>query len=50
MRFADGDDADGFAAQIDENTKGIYVEAMENPRFNIPDFGCPPSPKRRASR
>ena len=26
------------AAQIDDNTKGIYVEAMGNPRFNIPDF------------
>ena len=38
VRFADGDDVESFAAQIDDNTKGIYVEAMGNPRFNIPDF------------
>ena len=38
VRFADGDQVESFAAQIDENTKGIYVEAMGNPRFNIPDF------------
>jgi O-acetylhomoserine (thiol)-lyase len=38
VRFADGDDVDSFAAQIDDNTKGLYVEAMGNPRFNIPDF------------
>ena len=38
VRFANGDDVDSFAAQIDDNTKGIYVEAMGNPRFNIPDF------------
>ena len=38
VRFAEGDDAESFAAQIDANTKAIYVEAMGNPRFNIPDF------------
>ena len=38
VRFADGDEVDSFAAQIDDKTKGIYVEAMGNPRFNIPDF------------
>lgn len=38
VKFADGDDVDSFAAQIDANTKAIYVEAMGNPRFNIPDF------------
>ena len=38
VRFADGDDVDSFAAQIDDNTKALYVEAMGNPRFNIPDF------------
>ena len=37
VRFADGDEVSGFAEQID-NTKAIYVEAMGNPRFNIPDF------------
>ena len=38
VRFAEGDDAESFATQIDANTKAIYVEAMGNPRFNIPDF------------
>ena len=38
VRFADGDVVDSFAAQIDDNTKALYVEAMGNPRFNIPDF------------
>ena len=38
VKFADGDDPESFKAQIDENTKAIYVEAMGNPRFNIPDF------------
>ena len=38
VKFADGDDVDSFAAQIDANTKAIYVESMGNPRFNIPDF------------
>ena len=38
VRFAEGDDVASFAAQIDDNTKALYVEAMGNPRFNIPDF------------
>ncbi|MFL0777595.1 MAG: O-acetylhomoserine aminocarboxypropyltransferase/cysteine synthase family protein [Prochlorococcus sp.] len=38
VKFADGDNVDSFAAQIDSNTKAIYVESMGNPRFNIPDF------------
>ena len=38
VKFAEGDDVASFAAQIDDNTKAIYVEAMGNPRFNIPDF------------
>ena len=38
VKFANGDEVDSFAEQIDDNTKGIYVEAMGNPRFNIPDF------------
>lgn len=38
VKFADGDDAESFEEQIDSSTKAIYVEAMGNPRFNIPDF------------
>ncbi len=38
VKFAEGDDVDSFASLIDSNTKGIYLESMGNPRFNIPDF------------
>ena len=38
VKFAEGDEVSSFAAQIDSNTKAIYVESMGNPRFNIPDF------------
>tara|TARA_Y100001968_G_scaffold121683_1_gene110726 strand:+ start:14723 stop:16051 length:1329 start_codon:yes stop_codon:yes gene_type:complete len=38
VKFAQGDDVNSFAAQIDSNTKAIYLESMGNPRFNIPDF------------
>ena len=38
VKFAEGDDVESFARQIDEKTKGIYIESMGNPRFNIPDF------------
>jgi len=38
VRFADGDNADSFVKQIDDNTKAIYIETIGNPRLNIPDF------------
>ena len=38
VKFAQGDEIDSFASQIDSKTKAIYVESMGNPRFNIPDF------------
>ena len=38
VKFAEGDDVESFEAQIDENTKAIYIESMGNPRFNVPDF------------
>jgi O-acetylhomoserine/O-acetylserine sulfhydrylase len=37
-RFADGDDPESFARQVDKNTKAIYLETIGNPRLNIPDF------------
>lgn len=37
-RFADGDKVESFEAQIDANTKAIYLETIGNPGFNIPDF------------
>ncbi len=38
VRFVTGDDADEFAALIDDRTKAVYVESIGNPRFNIPDL------------
>lgn len=38
VKFVDKDSVEAFEAQIDENTKGIYVESIGNPRNNIPDF------------
>ena len=40
VKFAEGDEIESFASQIDSNTKAIYVESMGNPRFNIPDFSA----------
>lgn len=37
-RFAKTDKASDFKKLIDENTKAIYLEAIGNPEFNIPDF------------
>ena len=37
-RFVDGDNADDFAAAIDDDTKCLYVETIGNPKFNVPDF------------
>jgi OAH/OAS sulfhydrylase len=38
VKFVEEDSVEAFEAQIDENTKGIYVESIGNPRNNIPDF------------
>jgi O-acetylhomoserine (thiol)-lyase len=38
IKFVEEDSIEAFEAQIDENTKGIYVESIGNPRNNIPDF------------
>ncbi|OHX64033.1 O-acetylhomoserine aminocarboxypropyltransferase/cysteine synthase family protein [Flammeovirga pacifica] len=37
-RFAEGDSADAFAAQIDDKTKAIYLETIGNPELSILDF------------
>lgn len=37
-RFAESDKVKDFEALIDENTKAIYLEAIGNPGFNVPDF------------
>ena len=38
VKFVEGDDADAIAATIDENTKGVYVESIGNPQYNVPDL------------
>ena len=38
VRFAETDDTQDFEANIDKNTKAIYLESIGNPSFSIPDF------------
>lgn len=38
VKFVAEDSPEAFEAQIDENTKGIYVESLGNPKSNVPDF------------
>lgn len=38
VRFAEGDKPEAFEKLIDKNTKALYLEAIGNPGFNIPDF------------
>ncbi len=38
VRLVEGDDLAAVEAQIDEKTKGIYVESIGNPGSHIPDF------------
>lgn len=38
VRFAESEKVEDYEKLIDETTKGIYVETIGNPRFNIPDF------------
>eukprot|EP00240_Pyramimonas_obovata_P001627 CAMPEP_0118934118 /NCGR_PEP_ID=MMETSP1169-20130426/13648_1 /TAXON_ID=36882 /ORGANISM="Pyramimonas obovata, Strain CCMP722" /LENGTH=436 /DNA_ID=CAMNT_0006876989 /DNA_START=77 /DNA_END=1387 /DNA_ORIENTATION=- len=38
VKFVKGDNPADFEAQIDERTKGLYVETMGNPKYNVPDF------------
>jgi O-acetylhomoserine/O-acetylserine sulfhydrylase len=38
VRFAKSDQTGDFEAEINENTKAIYIESIGNPSFSIPDF------------
>jgi O-acetylhomoserine (thiol)-lyase len=38
VKFVATDNPADYEAQIDENSRAIYVETIGNPRFNIPDF------------
>ena len=35
MKFVQSEDPADFAAAIDEKTKGIYVESIGNPKYNV---------------
>ncbi|HKK62505.1 MAG TPA: O-acetylhomoserine aminocarboxypropyltransferase/cysteine synthase [Bacteroidales bacterium] len=37
-KFAESLDPESFEEVIDENTRGIYIESIGNPGFNVPDF------------
>ncbi|CAG8623566.1 5172_t:CDS:2 [Ambispora gerdemannii] len=38
VKFALGDDPEGFRKLIDDRTRAIYIESIGNPKYNIPDF------------
>jgi O-acetylhomoserine (thiol)-lyase len=38
VRFAGSEEISDYEKLIDDTTKGIYIETIGNPRFNIPDF------------
>ncbi len=38
VNFVEDDKPESFEAEIDDNTKAIYVESIGNPRGNVPDF------------
>ncbi|KAK0705005.1 O-acetylhomoserine sulfhydrylase [Lasiosphaeris hirsuta] len=37
-KFVKGDKPEDLAAAIDEKTKAVYIEAIGNPQYNVPDF------------
>lgn len=37
-KFAKGNDVSSFESQIDENTRALYIEAVGNPKLDIPDY------------
>ncbi len=37
-RFVNSEKPEDIAAAIDDNTRAVYLEAVGNPRLNIPDF------------
>lgn len=40
VKFVAGDNPEDFRQAIDDRTKALYVEAIGNPQFNIPDFAA----------
>ncbi len=38
VKFVEEDDPAAYEAKIDDNTKGIFVESLGNPKSNVPDL------------
>jgi O-acetylhomoserine (thiol)-lyase len=38
VRFAESDKVEDYEKLFDETTKGIFLETIGNPRYNVPDF------------
>ncbi|KAJ2618895.1 hypothetical protein GGI25_006152, partial [Coemansia spiralis] len=38
VKFANGDSAEEIESLIDDNTRAVHVEAIGNPKYNVPDI------------
>ena len=38
VKWVKSDDPEEFREAIDEKTKGVYIESIGNPKFNIPNI------------
>ena len=38
VKWVKTDDPEEFRKAIDENTKGIFIESIGNPKYNVPDI------------
>ena len=38
VRFVSSDDPEDYIAKVDDRTRGIYLETIGNPQFNVPDL------------
>lgn len=38
VKWVKTDDPEEFRKAIDEKTKGVYIESIGNPKYNVPDI------------
>ena len=38
VKWVKTDDPEEFRKAIDENTKGVYIESIGNPKYNVPNI------------
>ena len=38
MKWAKTDDPEEFRKAIDEKTKGVFIESIGNPKYNVPNI------------